>query len=200
MAALALAACVPFLLGSFPSGLVLARLFAGRDIREYGSGNIGASNVSSAAGLPVGVAVAILDIVKGMAAVLIGRGLGLSASGLAIVALAAVLGHDFSIFLGFRGGKGVATSFGVALILSPVAAALGMLSWLVGTLAFGYASAGSLLSLALLPVYMALTHQDRWYVLLGIALFVLTVAKHWENIIRLAHGKERGARLPWSRR
>jgi glycerol-3-phosphate acyltransferase PlsY len=200
MVALALAVYCAVVLGSFPSGLVLAHAFAGRDIREHGTGNIGAANVSSTAGLPLGIAVGILDIVKGIVAVLIGRGLGLGPSGLALVAFAAVLGHDFSIFLRFRGGKGVATSFGVALVLTPAAAVLAMLSWLVGPLGLGYASVGSLLSLALLPVYMALTGQDRSYVLLGVALFLLAAARHWENILRLAQGRERRARLPWSRR
>jgi glycerol-3-phosphate acyltransferase PlsY len=136
-------------------------------------------------------------MLKGLVAVLLGRHLGLHPAGLAMVALAAVLGHNFSIFLRFRGGKGVATSFGVALGLTPAAAVLAMLSWPVGTLGLGYASAGSLLALGLLPVFMAITRQDPSFVVLGIVLFVLAASKHWENILRLMHGKEPRIKRPW---
>lgn len=187
---IALFAGLAFLLGSFPSGLVLAKAVTGRDIRRYGSGNIGASNVTATAGRGIGVAVAALDMLKGVVPLLIARLAAVSPTGMAIVALAAVLGHNFSIFLRFRGGKGVATSLGVSLVLSPIAAALSMLTWVAMVSILRYASAASLAALAALPVYMALTHQDRAYVVFGIILVALAAAKHWENIVKLLQGKE----------
>src|SRR5947209_7470235 len=94
-----LLACLAYLLGSFPSGLVLGWALAGMDVRKLGSGNIGAANVASTAGRGVGIAVVALDMFKGLIPVLAGRWIDLPSSALAVVALAAVLGHDFSLFL-----------------------------------------------------------------------------------------------------
>jgi glycerol-3-phosphate acyltransferase PlsY len=180
-----------FLLGSIPSGLVVTYLTTGRDIRQHGSGNIGASNVGSAAGLPAGIAVGVMDILKGLVPVLIARGAGVDSIGLALVAGAAVLGHDFSVFLRFRGGKGVATTFGVALPLAPIAAVFSMAIW-VGVAALSrYASLASLVALAALPVLFAATRQPPACIWLGAGLFLLAAAKHWENIGRLLSGRER---------
>ncbi|MBV9281200.1 MAG: glycerol-3-phosphate 1-O-acyltransferase PlsY [Chloroflexi bacterium] len=184
--------CVAFLAGSFPTGIVLGRLATGRDIRTVGSGNFGAANVARAAGLKVGVAVALLDVLKGLLPVLLGARLGLGHSALALTALAAVLGHDFSIFVGFRGGKGVATSFGVALMLAPPASLVAGAAWLAVLGVWGYTSLASLLALALLPLLMGVTGQPPAYVVLASILFVLGWGKHWENIIRLAYGRESG--------
>lgn len=179
-----------YVFGSFPSGLVLARLVAGTDVRQVGSGNIGAANTARAAGVKVGVLVAVLDVLKGMLPVLLGRWLGLDAAALAAAAGAAVLGHDFTIFLRFRGGKGVATTLGVALALAPAAAALSVAAFVILVLIWRYTSVASLSALALLPVLMAFTRQPAAYVVLAVLLFVLAVAKHWENIIRLMNGTE----------
>src|SRR5438270_11965888 len=111
-----------FAFGSFPSGMIVSRRFDVDDIREHGSGNIGASNVAYVAGFRAGALVGFLDIVKGIIPVLVAIWLRLPHADLALVGLAAVLGHDFSIALRFRGGKGVATTFGVALMLAPYAA------------------------------------------------------------------------------
>src|SRR5689334_9195015 len=112
--------CLAFVLGSFPSGVVLGRLLGGRDVRRYGSGNIGAANVAREMGFKVGIPVALADVFKGLIAIWLAQGAGLGHITLALVALAAVLGHDFSLFLRFRGGKGVATTLGVALALITV--------------------------------------------------------------------------------
>lgn len=185
-----LVSCVAFLSGSFPSGLVLVRLFTGQDVRQQGSGNIGASNVTRAAGMKLGVSAALLDIAKGTAPVLLGRWVGLGSWELAIVALAAVLGHDFSLFLRFRGGKGVATTFGVSLGLAPFAAILSVALWILVLGVSRYSSLASLLALAALPVAMAVLGQPPPFVVVEVALFLLGVAKHWENIVRLIQGKE----------
>ncbi|GAC1642082.1 MAG: glycerol-3-phosphate 1-O-acyltransferase PlsY [Chloroflexota bacterium] len=183
-------ACIALLAGSIPFGVVLTWLLLGSDVRRGGSGNIGAANVARVAGTRVGIAVAVLDVVKGMLPVWIGMTIGLPPDNLAIVALAAVLGHDFSLFLQFRGGKGVATSLGVFLVLAPVATLLAALTWLAVLLASRYTSLGSLAALALLPVYVAVTGRAAIYVGLASILFVLAAIKHWENIIRLLTGKE----------
>lgn len=183
--------CIAFLLGSFPSGLVLSNRFLDRDIRNHGSGNFGASNVADAAGLKIGVAVGAMDILKGLIPVVTARMLGMDHVALATVALAAVLGHDFSLYLRFKGGKGVATTFGVALALSPLAGIGVMVLWYFVHRFTRYASVASLAALAVLPIIMWALVQPRSYVLLGIFLFVLGAAKHWENIIRLSRGEER---------
>lgn len=185
-----------FLAGSFPSGVVLSRLFLGKDVREVGSGNIGAANVARAGGMKLGVGVALLDVLKGLLPVLLARWAGLGSPSLALVALAAVLGHDFSIFLRFHGGKGVATTLGVAAMLGPLAAALAAACWLVTFLAGGYTSLASLVALTLLPVFLAVTHQPPIYVLAGIVLLILAAIKHLENIARLLAGTERSFRRP----
>jgi len=182
--------CIAFLSGSVPFGLLLTRLFAGRDVRRVGSGNIGAANVARAAGTKVGIAVAALDVLKGMVPVIAAMLAGMSPATLAAVAFAGVLGHDFSIFLGFRGGKGVATSIGVALVLAPVAGIGAGMTWAVLVLTLGYTSLASLAALALLQFYLAMTHQPPVYIVLAFALFALSAIKHWENIVRLAAGTE----------
>jgi acyl phosphate:glycerol-3-phosphate acyltransferase len=185
-----LVTCLAFVLGSIPSGIILAKLTTGRDVRQFGSGNFGAANVARAAGFKVGVGVALLDILKGVLPVLLGRMIGVNQVGLAAIALAAVAGHDFSVFLRFRGGKGVATTVGVALILAPGAAVLAIVTWLVVLAISRFSSLASLIALALLPVYMAATGQPSAYAALAVGLFILGSAKHWENIIRLASGTE----------
>jgi glycerol-3-phosphate acyltransferase PlsY len=186
--------CLAFFTGSIPTGILLTRAITGQDVRHEGSGNIGAANVARAAGIKVGAAVAVLDVFKGLVPVLLGLWAGLDHTSLALVALAAVAGHDFSIFLRLKGGKGVATTFGAALALAPPAALATILVWIVVLAISSIASLASLLALALLPVFMALSHQPPGYVAVAGILFLLAAAKHYENIIRLAHGAEPGFR------
>lgn len=183
-------ACFAFLSGSIPFGVLLSRLVAGRDVRSVGSGNIGAANVARAAGMGTGIAVAVLDVTKGMVPVWIGALAGLENTALALVALMAVIGHDFSLFLRFRGGKGVATTLGVILVLAPTAATAAIVTWVVVVFLWRYTSLASLVALALLPLFLAVTGQPAIYVVLGSLLFVLSALKHWENIVRLANGRE----------
>lgn len=187
---------VAYLLGSFPSGVVVGRLATGRDVREVGSGNIGAANVVRAAGMRVGALVGLLDGLKGLIPVLLGRWLGLDEVGLALVAAAAVLGHDFSLFLRFTGGKGVATTLGAFLALAPPATLLGLVCWLLVLARWGYSSLASLVALGLLPVFVGFTGQPPVDVVLAGGLFLLAAVKHRENIVRLLRGTERGLRKP----
>jgi acyl phosphate:glycerol-3-phosphate acyltransferase len=186
--------CLAFVLGSFPSGVVLSRLLTGQDVRRMGSGNIGAANVVRTSGFKTGASVALLDIAKGVLPVLFGKQAGLGHTALALVALAAVLGHDFSLFLRFRGGKGVATTLGVAVVLAPLGTLLAAAAWVLTLLLRGYPSLASLVALGLLPILVGLTGGPPAYVVLASALFVLGAGKHWVNIVRLAHGRESGLR------
>ena len=132
-----------------------------------------------------------LDIAKGILPVLIAIILRLPHEDCALVGLAAVLGHDFSIALRFRGGKGVATTFGVALMLAPYAAGVAAVAWVASLLISKFASVASLVALGLLPAFMAFTGRPTEYVLLASALFVLSAAKHHENIVNLARDETR---------
>ncbi|GAC1400021.1 MAG: glycerol-3-phosphate 1-O-acyltransferase PlsY [Chloroflexota bacterium] len=179
-----------FLLGSFPTGVLVVQVVSGQDVRQIGSGNIGAANAARTAGLGVGVAVALLDMLKGALPILIGIGLGLDHTACALVGAAAVLGHDFSPFLWFRGGKGVATTLGVLLVLAPLATAVALAVWIATMLTWRYSSLASLVALILLPIALTLTGQPRPYVFLTVGLCLLSLFKHWDNILRLWQGTE----------
>lgn len=180
-----------YLCGSFPSAVILTRRATGRDIRTQGSGNPGAVNVARSAGFATGVTVAVLDILKGAAPVALGLALGVAPIWLALTAVAAVLGHDFSFVLRGKGGKGVATTLGVALALAPLAALGAGLVWVAVTLVTRYSSLASLLALAALPPLIWLANGPRAYVWATLALALLAIAKHRDNIVRLHRGTER---------
>jgi acyl phosphate:glycerol-3-phosphate acyltransferase len=185
-----LAVVLAYLLGSFPSGVVVSRLMLGRDIRDIGSGNIGAANAARAGGIKAGAAVGLLDVLKGLVAVLVGRLLGLDQTGLALTACAAVLGHDFSLFLRLHGGKGVATTFGAMLAVSPAGTLPAAVIWVAVLLTTGYSSLASLLALLALPIALALTGAAPTAVVAACFLLVLGVVKHRDNISRLLSGTE----------
>jgi glycerol-3-phosphate acyltransferase PlsY len=179
-----------FLVGSIPTGVLLSKSLGGEDVRRHGSGNIGAANVVRTSGFKVGALVGLIDILKGVVPVLIGRLIGVDEAVLAVIAVVAVLGHDFSLFLRFRGGKGVATTLGAAVALAPAAAVLAMLGWLLIMYVSRYSSLASLAALGLLPILLVLTAQPAWFIAAGSFLFVLGVWKHRDNISRLATGRE----------
>jgi glycerol-3-phosphate acyltransferase PlsY len=181
------AAALGYLLGSIPFGLVLTRLFGYGDIRSIGSGNIGATNVLRTGNKALALATLVLDGAKGALAVLIAReidpGLAALAGG------AAFLGHIFPVWLGFKGGKGVATFLGLMLALSwPVGVAC-CATWLVVAAIFRYSSLAALVAAALSPVY-ALVFADREGAVLAAACLVLILIRHRANIARLRAGTE----------
>lgn len=174
-----------YLCGSIPFGLLLARIATGKDVRALGSGNIGATNVARAAGRPAAIATLVLDALKGFAPVLLAaRTPGAPPMLAAGCAFAAVLGHCHPVWLGFRGGKGVATGLGVSLALAPWAAAAGAVTWLAIYKLTRVSSAGSLggvaVALALAP---ATASRSAVYGLIGVALLI--VLRHRANIRRL---------------
>jgi acyl phosphate:glycerol-3-phosphate acyltransferase len=181
---------IAYLAGSVPFGLLIARLKGNVDLRRVGSGNIGATNVLRAVGKGAAALTLIGDIGKGAAAVALARGLGASSRILAAVALAAVLGHLFPIFLRFRGGKGVATTLGVVLAAMPVVGGLLLLVWLLVAVVWRYSSLAALAAAAALPALVWLLDGRPVMVLFGALLAALIFWRHRENIGRLRHGTE----------
>jgi acyl phosphate:glycerol-3-phosphate acyltransferase len=185
-----------YLLGSIPFGFLLAKLFGGTDVRKEGSGNIGATNVVRAAGLPAGFLTLFLDAAKGAAAVLLGAKLSNdSATWMMIGALAALAGHCFPLWLKFKGGKGVATAAGVFLVLCPPALACAVILFILVVAFWRYVSLGSVSAAAAMPLliyfFWAPSHAPPLVITFGtLAVGLLIVYKHRENIRRLVEGAE----------
>jgi acyl phosphate:glycerol-3-phosphate acyltransferase len=183
---------VAYLLGSISFAVLLVRLSTGKDIRTEGSGNAGATNVMRAHGKSLGLVVAALDIAKGAAAVLLVRAVTADSRYAAAAAFAAILGHVFPIFYGFRGGKGVATAVGAFLVLTPWATLVCVGIFVVIVAWTRYVSLGSVVAMALLPpVAGVLFHATRPIVMAAAGAAFLIVWKHRENLRRLARGEER---------
>lgn len=181
---------VGFAAGSIPFGYLTGRIFYRSDIREQGSGNIGAMNALRSFGTAGAVAVLVLDALKGFVPAFFGV-LYYSDSVASVTAAAAVLGHCFSPWLRGRGGKGVATSFGAILALNPYAGLIAILGWIAGALTTGYSSVGSLFGSILAPIALFLfSGGSTAETLYGILALVLIVFTHRENIVRLRHNTE----------
>jgi acyl phosphate:glycerol-3-phosphate acyltransferase len=195
-----LIAAVTYLLGSIPTGYLLVRLFRHEDIRSTGSGNIGATNVLRTVGKGLGAATFLLDMLKGSAAVWVGGLLGsmlLPSAPLrsmqALAALCAVLGHMFPIWLKLRGGKGVATGFGVFLVAAPWAALAAISVFIVVLFLSRFVSLASILGAACFPVFayfMVTGSKPAAYVAVQFAVALLIIVKHHQNIRRLLAGTE----------
>jgi glycerol-3-phosphate acyltransferase PlsY len=185
---------IAYLLGSIPWGYLLVRGFRQQDIREVGSGNIGATNVIRSGAKGLGIATLLLDLAKAWAAVEVARLLAPGNVGLAMMAaLTAVLGHVFPVWLGFRGGKGVACALGVFMALLPWLATVLLLAvFLTTVLLTRFVSLGSILGACAFPVlgYWFLGHPStiQWIGLLAIPAIV--IVKHHANIRRLLAGTE----------
>lgn len=180
-----------YLLGGVPFGL-LAGLSRGVDVRKTGSGNIGATNVIRAVGPALGITVFVLDTLKGLAGVMICRALGLHGGQLATAGLLTVLGHSFSPYLWFKGGKGVATALGAFIGIHPLSAGVCFGLWLVITALTRYVSLGSVIGVAAAPLVLYLLAPEHNVELaVGLApLSLLVVGRHADNIERLRHGTE----------
>ena len=187
---------IAYLLGSIPWGLLLGKIFGGRDVREIGSGNIGAANVSRVAGSVAGILTLLLDTGKGAGAVLLAARLSHdSAAWMMIAGLAALVGHCFPIWLKFHGGKGVAAALGVFLALSPVAALLSLALFAIVAAYWKYISLGSIAAAAAMPLLIhflwAPHHAPPTSISFGtMAAALLIIYKHDANIQRLLEGVE----------
>lgn len=197
----ATAALVAYFFGSVPFGYLLVRVFRKEDIREKGSGNIGATNVMRSGSKGLGAVTFLLDVLKGFCAVLlcgwIATRMGASpqqrTDAVALAALCAILGHIYTIWLRFRGGKGVATAFGVFLALAPWAALAGLGVFILVFALSRYVSLGSILSAAAFPFFaLFLPHPPRTLFATAILFIVplIVIAKHHQNIARLIKGTE----------
>jgi len=179
-----------FALGGVPFGKILAKA-KGMNLSQIGSGNIGTTNVYRALGIRYAVLVFLLDSLKGVISVLIGRmifGYGIEAG---ICGLVSVLGHIFSPYLGFRGGKGVATGFGVMLILAWVPSLLSLGIWIALVGIFRIASLASIISALFLPILVYIFKYENWLVYFTIALVLVVIFSHYSNLKRLFQGKEK---------
>jgi acyl phosphate:glycerol-3-phosphate acyltransferase len=179
-----------YLLGSVPFGILVGRTFFGVDPRNVGSGNIGTANAMRAFGRTGAVLVLLGDVFKGAVPTFVALHYLPEAWMIASVGLATVVGHNWSLFLGFRGGKGVATTLGVVIVLSlPAAVAFGAV-WLATAAATRYSSLASLLGSAAVPFVMFVQGKPMPYVVYGILALALVVWRHESNIRRLAAGTE----------
>ena len=186
----ALCLVIGYFLGTVPTGYLIARA-RGVDIQKIGSGNIGATNVLRSVGTLPALIVVIADPLKGALAVSLPIALGVSSWGVALVGLATVLGNNFNIFLHLKGGKGIATSMGVFLVLAPAATlaavAIGLFTMIVGR----YVSLGSLVGMVSAPLFLISGSWSPASLFLAVAMALLALFRHRQNLVRLAQGTER---------
>ena len=183
-------ALLAYLFGSVPAGVLVARTY-NINLTKVGSGNTGATNVLRSAGWGPGLVVALADIFKGGLAVLVAQKLGLPWNLISLVALAAVIGHNYSIFLGFRGGKGVATSFGTVLLLDPGLGLAILPIFIATTYVTRFVSAGSIIGAVAAVVLAIAMQRDIWMVVMCLGLLLMIMFKHRDNLQRLLAGTER---------
>ncbi len=184
-----LAPILGFLLGSIPFGYILVKITTGTDIRNAGSGNIGATNVFRKS-RKVGLLTFVLDAGKGSLAVLAASWLGGDIGWQAAAAVASILGHVFTVFLRFKGGKGVAVGFGSFLALTPASVGITMVVFFLTAFVTQYVSLASILGTGTYPLWVYLNREPRvvfWAALIGAAVIIV---KHHDNIRRLVSGKE----------
>ena len=179
-----------YLIASIPFGYIIGKFF-GKDVTKEGSGNIGATNVARTLGKKAGALVLILDMLKGFIPVFYAKKLFFfDPKFIAIIALVAVIGHCFSVFMKFKGGKGVATGIGVLLALSPKVAALVIMMWLGTFLVSGYVSLASILAASLSWVFYFFLEGEFYTTLAILIASLIIVIKHSSNIERLLKGTE----------
>jgi glycerol-3-phosphate acyltransferase PlsY len=188
---------IAYLLGSIPFGYILVRIFRKEDIRATGSGNIGATNVARSGAKGLGILTLLLDLLKAFAAVKFAQHLAPGTPGfpsdLAVAAgIAAILGHVFPIWLGFKGGKGVASALGVFIAIAPLAALCALVVFIAVFAITRYVSLASILAAVMMPLFCLLWMPDRSPIFVGGIIFIslLVIAKHHANIARLMQGRE----------
>lgn len=189
-------AIAAYVIGSIPFGKIIAGSVARIDITQRGSGNIGATNVARELGMKWGGITLVLDVLKGLAPVLI-FSLYVSRTGapyetaLAAIGLCALLGHMFPVFLKFRGGKGVATALGVYLAISPLSCLCGLVLFVLIVIKWDFISLGSVISSGAMPLFLILFGKPQPVIIASLIMALLICYKHKENIQRLIKGEER---------
>jgi glycerol-3-phosphate acyltransferase PlsY len=204
MSKLILAAVASYLIGAIPTAYIFCRLLKGVDIRKVGSGNVGATNAMRAIGKGWGITVLLLDVLKGfLPVVLLGNAAASYVTEMPdeliriILGLSCICGHNWTIFLGFKGGKGVATTLGVliglATAVSGLRLALGLViaTWFVVFIIFRIVSLASIAAATAFPVYLLLLRQSNILLSAGIIFSVFIIIRHRSNIRRIARGEEK---------
>jgi acyl phosphate:glycerol-3-phosphate acyltransferase len=187
----AVAIIIGYLLGSISFSILVTKRVKKIDIREYGSGNAGATNTLRVLGKGPAIVVLLLDAAKGAFAVLLAKALGVGDWGVVLAGVAAILGHNWPVFFGFKGGKGVATTIGMLLALTPVPTLLAIVLTLLVIAATRYVSLGSLVFVTVIPILMYIWKDSTPYILGTLLVTVLGYIRHAENIRRLVQRKER---------
>ena len=187
-----------YIIGAIPSGYIVTKYVKDIDLRSMGSGNVGATNVTRALGFKMGLLVAIFDILKGFIAVLLAQIIlpgNTPIIYIFIIGLAAIVGHNWSVFLRFSGGKGVATTLGVILRLLPVNFLIFVVIWIAITILTRYVSLGSILGAISLPISSVFLNYSSNYIIYTLILALSIILTHHENIKRLLQGREN--RMSW---
>ena len=195
---------VSYLIGSIPTAYIFGRLLKGVDIRKFGSGNVGATNAVRVLGKPAGITVLILDILKGFLVVfflgdfIVSKGMYTSAELLrTALGISCICGHNWTAFLRFKGGKGVATTFGVLLALGIKVGGVGLVvglaiaTWLVVFLLMRIVSLASVVTAISLPVYMIIFKQSYALISLGVILSLFIILRHKSNLKRIFQKQEK---------
>ena len=179
-----------YLLGSIPNGLIFGKLIWKKDLRKVGSGNIGATNAWRNLGKPAGLLIFALDFLKGALSVLLAENFNGEPLVMILAGFFAILGHSFSLFLKFHGGKGVATGLGVIAMLMPKVTAIVFLIWLAIVFVTRYVSLGSIVASICVPLLAIFFDEPTEFILLGALAAVFITVRHKENISRLSKGIE----------
>ena len=190
MQSVAISCIVAYLLGSIPNGLVFGKLIWQVDLREHGSHNIGATNAWRTLGKGPGFLIFLLDFFKGFISVWLGSVLAGTPMAMVLAGICAIIGHSCSVFLKFKGGKGVATGLGVIVMLMPLPALIVFAVWLLIVKISGYVSLGSIIAAALVPILAWLQGYAMEYTVFGLLAAAFVIVRHKANIIRLLNGSE----------
>jgi glycerol-3-phosphate acyltransferase PlsY len=179
-----------YIIGSIPSGLILGKTFWNVDLREYGSKNIGATNAWRTLGKLPGFIVFVADLLKGMIGVYLGMLLVGTSTAMIIGGIVAIIGHSLSLFLKFKGGKGVATGLGVIIMLMPTVSAIVFIIWLVIVMISKYVSLASIIAAICAPIFAFILGMPFEFVAFGVVAAVFVIYRHKSNIGRLMNGTE----------
>ena len=179
-----------YFFGAIPSGVWIGKIFKNIDVRDYGSKNSGATNSYRVLGAKLGIAVLIIDVLKGYIPLYIASKFNLAYNDLVILGLVAILAHTFSCFISFKGGKGVATSLGVFLFLAPVITLILLVIFILVVYFTKYISLGSITAAFLLPIFTFFTHRDTYLFTLSVVIAIFVIYRHKTNISRLLSGTE----------
>lgn len=179
-----------YFFGAIPSGVWIGKIFKNIDVRDYGSKNSGATNSYRVLGAKLGIAVLIIDVLKGYIPLYIASKFNLKYNDLVILGLVAILAHTFSCFISFKGGKGVATSLGVFLFLAPVITLILLVIFILVAYFTRYISLASITAAFLLPIFTFFTHRDTYLFTLSVVIAIFVIYRHKTNISRLLSGTE----------